>query len=211
MDNKIVPDTSAIIDGRITEMLKHEDGPVEVIIPDASVAELEKQANMGRETGFDGLRELKELRRIADEACGRIRIRFYGRPPGEQSIKLAREGVIDDLIRRVAEENGATLVTSDKTQALVSEAKGLRVVYIGPKIKTVEPRIFRLFDSETASIHLKEGTPVYAKKGCVGKFTLTEIAPNASREEMDEYAKEIVACARSDPRGYIEMEKRGFR
>ena len=209
METKIVPDTSVIIDGRITEALKDEKGEVEVIIPEAVVAELENQANLGRETGFEGLKELKSLRQIADASGGRIRMRFHGKPPTEQGIKLARAGVIDDIIRKSAEENDALLITSDKTQALVSEAKGLRVKYIGPKVKTVEPRIFSLFDSETASVHLKEETPVYAKKGRVGSFVLKEIRPRITREELDNYAKEIVECARSDPKGYIEMEKRG--
>ena len=209
MDSKIVPDTSAIIDGRITEALKQEKGVVEIIIPEAAVCELENQANMGRETGLEGLNELKELRKIANEAGGRITIRFHGKPPTDSGIKMARAGAIDEIIRKVAEENDATLVTSDKIQALVSEAKGLKVLYIGPKVKTVEPRLFNLFDAETASVHMKENTPVYAKKGHVGRFVLTEIMPNITREDLDLYAKEIVACARSDPKGYMEMEKRG--
>jgi ATPase len=210
MDNiKIVPDTSVIIDGRITEILGEEKGDVEIIIPEAAVAELENQANLGRETGFDGLNELKSLRNIADESKGRITLRFYGKPPTDQNIKLARAGVIDDLIRKIAEENDALLVTSDKTQALVSEAKGLKVRYIGPKVKAIEPQIYKLFDEQTASVHMKEGTPIYAKKGRVGEFKLVEIRPHITREELDEYSKEIVAAARSDPKGYIEVERRG--
>ena len=209
MIHKIVPDTSVIIDGRITEILKSEKEEVEIIIPEAVVAELENQANLGRETGVDGLNELKELRHLADVSGGRIKIRFHGRPPSEQNIKFARAGVIDDLIRKSAEENEALLVTSDKTQALVSEAKGLKVKYIGPKVKAIEPKIYKLFDEQTASVHMKEDTPVYAKKGTVGKFELVEIKPNMGRDELEEYSKEIIAAARADPKGYNETEKRG--
>ena len=56
---KIVPDTSAVIDGRITQMLRTgEYKDAVVIIPEAVVAELEAQANQGREIGFSGLTEL---------------------------------------------------------------------------------------------------------------------------------------------------------
>ncbi|MBN2251425.1 MAG: Flp pilus assembly complex ATPase component TadA [Candidatus Altiarchaeota archaeon] len=209
MDSRIVPDTSVIIDGRITEILKEAKGKTEVIIPEAAVAELENQANLGRETGFDGLNELKDLKKMADESGGTITISFRGKTPSEQKIKLAREGLIDELIRKTAEENDALLVTSDKIQALVSEAKGLKVRYIGPRIKIMEPRIFELFTPETASLHLKENTPAYAKKGSVGQFELAQVRPNVTREELEEYSKEIIATARSDPKSYMETEKRG--
>jgi ATPase len=56
----IVPDTSVIIDGRITAKLKAgEYNDATVFIAEALVAELEAQANKGRETGFKGLEELK--------------------------------------------------------------------------------------------------------------------------------------------------------
>jgi ATPase len=62
----IVPDTSVIIDGRITAKLKAgEFKNARVIIPEALVSELEAQANRGKETGFKGLEELKELSDMA--------------------------------------------------------------------------------------------------------------------------------------------------
>lgn len=175
MKTKIVPDTSVIIDGRITEILKKEKGEVEIIIPEAVVLELEKQANLGRETGFDGLNELKSLRQISEESEGRITIKFYGNPPTKEDVKYAKFGRMDELIRKTAEENDAILVTSDKIQALVSEVRGLKVRYIGPKVRKIRPHIFNLFDSETISLHLKENTPIFAKKGKVGNFELVKI------------------------------------
>jgi len=55
---KIVPDTSVIIDGRISEILK-KTPEVEVIIPEAAIFEIEYPANSGKEVGFEGLNELK--------------------------------------------------------------------------------------------------------------------------------------------------------
>jgi len=207
---KIVPDTSVIVDGRITEILKDlKEKGVEIIIPEAVISELEYQANRGRETGFDGLRELGAVRKVAEESGGRIIVTFYGSAPTPGEIRGAGGGGIDALIRKAAQDNAATLITSDRTQALVSEAKGLAVEYIGPKVKRITPRIFELFDHETMSVHLKENTPMQAKKGHVGKFRLTAIGPVVSREEMEEYAREIVEFAHSDPHSQIELEKKG--
>ncbi|HEX54625.1 MAG: ATPase [Candidatus Altiarchaeales archaeon] len=209
MKVKIVPDTSIIVDGRISEILNEFRDGAEIIIPEVVISELEFQANRGRETGFDGLNELISLRRISEESNGKFSMRFYGKSPEIEEIKFARSGKLDELIRRVAEENGAILITSDKVQALTSEIKGIRVKYIGPKIREIRPRIFDLFDDITASIHMKENTPILAKKGRVGDFRLVEIHERVSREEIERYAKEIIERAHSDPSGKIEMEKKG--
>ena len=52
----LVPDTSVLIDGRITSMIKAgEYKGATIIVPEAVIAELEAQANNGREIGFSGL------------------------------------------------------------------------------------------------------------------------------------------------------------
>ena len=58
----IVPDTSAVIDGRVSE--RAASGALSgetVAIPEAVVAELDAQANAGTETGWEGLDELQRL------------------------------------------------------------------------------------------------------------------------------------------------------
>ena len=60
---RIVPDTSVIVDGRITRIVLSKDYQgCEVIVPKAVISEFENQANKGRETGFNGLEELKNYR-----------------------------------------------------------------------------------------------------------------------------------------------------
>ncbi|MBN2014918.1 MAG: Flp pilus assembly complex ATPase component TadA [Candidatus Altiarchaeota archaeon] len=207
---KIVPDTSVIVDGRISEILEElEDKGVDIIIPEAVVSELEYQANLGRETGFDGLRELNALRKMAEESREKMAISFYGEAPTAEEIKKARIGMIDSLIRKAAIENKATLITSDRIQALVAEAKGIKVEYIGPKVKKIAPKIFDLFDSETMSVHLKENSPMLAKKGHVGRVKLTSIGEKLSREEIEEYAREIIEFSYSDSKSQIELERKG--
>ena len=51
--NTLIPDTSAIIIGAISEIIKKSDLEYpEVIVPEAVVCELEHQANAGRIEGF---------------------------------------------------------------------------------------------------------------------------------------------------------------
>ena len=205
----LIPDTSVIIDGRITSAYKEykKTDSLEIIIPNAVVAELEAQANRGRETGFDGLAELKTLQRLSSE--GEFVLYFEGELPRPSDVAHAGSGRLDELIRRVAENKGGILVTSDVVQAEVAQAKGIMVRYIEPKLREREPSVFYFFDDETMSVHLKEGSPVYAKKGSVGDIRLVKIAGKMKREELSEKVKEITETAVSDPQGFIEMEEKG--
>ena len=126
---KIVPDTSVIVDGRITKIVQDKEFKgCEVIIPEAVISELENQANKGRETGFNGLEELKNLQTLHIE--GKISLKYVGRRPTLEEISLARGGEIDAMIRDTAGEYGAVLITSDKVQKQVAEAHGFETIYL---------------------------------------------------------------------------------
>jgi len=206
---RIVPDTSVVIDGRMTEILSEFGTPeaLEIIIPNAVVAELESQANLGKETGFDGLAELKKLQKL--KADKNFVVEYAGEYPKPQDIALAPAGRLDEMVRKVAEEKNAVLVTSDRVQAEVAEAKGLPVRYIPPRVRDKEPSVFYFFDGKTLSLHLKENTPVYAKKGSVGDVTLTKVAGKISKQELEEKVKEVAETAHRDPQGLVELEEKG--
>ena len=89
---RIVPDTSAIIEG-----------------------ELEHQANNQRHTGIRGLENIKKLQDLAE--IGKLSIRITGRRPTKFEKDNAKLGEIDGLIRDVAKDELALLLTSDKIQA----------------------------------------------------------------------------------------------
>ena len=58
----IIPDTSAVIIGAISKILKENDLDYpEIIVPEAVVCELEHQANANRSAGHKGLKELQKL------------------------------------------------------------------------------------------------------------------------------------------------------
>ncbi len=63
---RIVPDTSVIIEGLLSEKIgKDEIKTREVIIHEAVLAELEHQANLGKAIGFLGLDEIKRIKGLA--------------------------------------------------------------------------------------------------------------------------------------------------
>jgi ATPase len=207
---RIVPDTSVIIDGRITAKLRDGewDSP-EVLISEAVLSELEAQANSGQEIGSRGLEEVQALRELCEH--GRITLAFRGRRPSLEQIKLASSGEIDAVIRDLAYEENATLVTSDFVQAEVARAKGVPVVFLRPEVRyDFVKEIADYFSAETMSVHLKEGCSPKAKVGVPGSMRIVEIEPKVmSRHEVERLAQKIVGSARRSVEGFIEFDRGG--
>ncbi|RQG92090.1 PINc/VapC family ATPase [Natrarchaeobius chitinivorans] len=208
----VVPDTSVVIDGRVSETI--EDGQFEgatISIPEAVVAELEAQANDGIETGWDGLEELKQLATLADD--GLVDLEYVGERPSAIERGHASEGEIDALIRDIAEELEATFLTSDIVQAEVAKAKGLDVTHVSPETRDVGTlTVEEYFDETTMSVHLKTDTVPMAKRGELGEMRYEEIADEPLDEAtMDEYAREIVDGAKEAPGGFIELSEPGMK
>lgn len=207
---RIVPDTSVIVDGRITRIVQEEDYQgCEVIVPEAVVSELENQANKGRDSGYNGLEELKNLQKL--HGNGKIHLSYVGRRPTLEEISLARGGEIDAMIRNTAGEHKATLITSDKVQKEVAEAQGLNAVYLKPEmLEYGDIEVTKYFDKNTMSIHLKENVAPMAKKGRPGNTKLVRIRSKPlTRGQIDYMAREIVERAKSDFKSFIEIEREG--
>lgn len=209
MTKRIIPDTSFIIDGKLTELIeKGKLREVEIVIPLAALDELQAQASKGREPGFIGLDELKKVRKLAEKQ--NIKLRFTGGRPSIEDIRLARSGRIDALIRDVAKSEDGILYTADYVQALVAEAEGVKVEYTTPEIKTTGLKFEKFFDDTTLSLHLKEGVPPHAKKGKPGKFELVKLREQPmSVEEIDELIKEISEATRISGEGSVEIVRSG--
>ncbi|MDH7593014.1 MAG: PINc/VapC family ATPase [Methanomicrobiales archaeon] len=207
----IVPDTSVVIDGRITSLIKSgEYRGATIVIPEPVLAELEAQANQGREIGFSGLTEIQELWKMAQE--GLVQLKFAGERPKLEQVKLASGGEIDALIRKVAIEFNAKFVTSDVVQAEVAKAKGLDVLYIRPQMGDFSPLgIDQFFDEETHAVFLKERVPPMARRGDIRETRLVTVREAPMTEyELRAIAQEILERAKRDPDGFIEVEKRGI-
>ena len=204
---KICPDTSIIVDRKISEILKRKK-KVEIIIPVAVLEELQAQASKGREPGFIGLDELKTIQKICKRK--KIKIKFVGERPNLEDIKLAKSGRIDAIIRDVAKAEKAVLYTSDYVQALVAEAEGVKVKYFAPEVKLRGLKFEDFFTADTISIHLKENVPPFAKKGKPGKFKLVKIGNKPlDEEELNKIVEEIIEAVRVSEEGSIEISRSG--
>jgi ATPase len=181
-----------------------------IIIPEAVIAELEAQANQGREIGFSGLTELQALCKLAEE--GTIELKFVGMRPTLEQVKLASGGEIDALIRNAAIEHSARFITSDIVQSEVARAKGLDVIYLKPQVEDFSALgIDQFFDEHTIAVYLKERVPPVARKGTINDMHLVRIRDQPSTEyELKALAQEILERAKRDPDGFIEVEKRGI-
>ncbi len=205
----IVPDTSAVIIGAVSDLIENGDFDYpEIIVPEAVVCELEHQANANRAEGRKGLEELKKLQEMQDD--GELAISFKGKRPTNYDIRYAKSGEIDSIIRDLAKSEFATLITNDKVQAEVAKAQGIPVHYVKQAYKEKSLSIERLFDDETMSVHLKENVAPMAKKGIPGhiKFVKLENKPY-SYSQLSYIVEEILEKAKNDPKTYLESDMEG--
>ena len=220
---EIVPDTSVVIDGRVSERVRADADPdswaagtgfagATVVVPEAVVGELEAQANDGRETGWEGLSELQRL--VELDADGTIDVEYVGRRPGAIEKREADEGEVDALIREVAEDREARLVTSDDVQAEVARAKGLAVELLDPRSRqrAVEGlAIERFFDEGTMSAHLKTGVVPMAKRGAIGDMHYEAVGEDPlTDDQLRDFAADIEEATRDSPDGFVELDQPGM-
>lgn len=206
-----VLDTSVIIDGRITEEVRRgRFQGATFIVPEAVLAELETQAERGQQTGFAGLNELKTLQALSWE--GAISLEYRGERPRGDILRLQESGELDSLIRRLAEAEEATLLTSDRVQALACEAHGTPVVHFeSPAAYDLSAlKVMEYFDEQTMSVHLRVNTRPKAKRGTPGEMKIVHLREEPLVErEVEVMAREIVEAAEQHPDGFIEMDSGG--
>ena len=196
---RIIPDTSAVIIGAISEIIEKEDLDYpEIIVPEAVVCELEHQANANRSEGHKGLKELQKLQRMQYE--GELAIDFKGKRPTNYDIKYAKSGEIDSIIRDLAR----------KVQAETAKAQGIPVYYFEQKYVEKELSIERFFDENTMSVHLKENVCPMAKKGTPGHIDFVKLDEKPyTYSQLHEIVDEILDKAKSDSKTYLESSKEG--
>jgi len=204
---ELVPDTSVVVDGRVSDRI--EDGEfagATVVVPEAVVSELEGQANDGRETGWEGLAELQRLLDLSE--TGETHVQYVGERPETHPTGSD----LDAVIREVAADRDATLVTSDDVQAETARAKGLEVVSLEPVTREVTSlAIEEFFDETTMSVHLKSGVRPMAKRGDVGSMAYKPIGETVLEEaDLGEYAADVVEGAHTHADGFVELDEPGM-
>jgi len=207
MIRKYVPDITTIVNGRITQLV--DDGElkgVKIILPKVVFSELEYRAEQGKDSGFSGMAELEKLKEFSDD--GLIEFSFGGEEPNFISEMTSSE--IQAMVRDLAKEREAILVTSDEVLSSSSKIDGLEVRYLTPIHEEFEPKLLDFFESDAMSVHLKEGVRPMAKVGRPGNFNIKKVREDSlDSSEMREIAQELTELARRDPEGYIEVEMDG--
>ena len=214
MPETLVPDTSVLVDGRITELLHSGEFPkAKVLVPLAALAELESQANRGLETGVAGLDELAALQRMAGE--GKVTVEFTGTRPSSDEVERAKRGAIDALIRDTAIAAKGILVTADRVQAHAAAAQGVRHHYLRPIVKDLDLtglKLWGFFDAQTMSVHLKADCVPMVKKGMPGHVSYEPFGGHRrdmTHQELRSIAKECIEFTKRDYNSFMEMEKHG--
>jgi len=215
MPDKFVCDTSVIFNGQILTLIENGElgNNPEILIPNIVVAEIEYRTNIHKEIGFFGLNVLKQLRILHDKK--KIKLSIVGKRPNREEIKMAPGGELDALIRKVALNNNAVLITADRIQGDVGIFEGIEVLFVKERSvsKEKEPLSLNLldfFDENTMSVHLKRNLPPYAKKGAPGNWHLVKISEKPlSSKNIEDIAFEIIENVREDDHSFIEIEKEG--
>ena len=127
----------------------------EIIIPQVVYDELYAQANGHRQQGWAGLEALRRLFEAAAEAA--ITVTVHGNHATSEEIGLAADGRLDNIINDAAKRLRATLYTADRLQQLAAQASGVDAVLLRADITEEDLEFTKYFDSDTMSVHLKEG------------------------------------------------------
>lgn len=127
----VLLDTSALIDGRINEVVKSGFVPEELLIPRFVIAELQlladKADHLKRERARYGLQVIQDLQ---DSRYGNVTI---------INDDIASESGVDEKLVKLAVKLGALLFTTDYNLLKVAEINGVRVLNINELAQNLRP------------------------------------------------------------------------
>lgn len=129
--NAILLDTSALIDGRILEVVKSGFVPSRLLVPRFVIAELQlladKADHMKRERARFGLSVIQDLQASRDVDIAII------------SDDIAEESGVDEKLVKLGKKRGALLFTTDYNLLKVAEIEGVRVLNINELSQNLRP------------------------------------------------------------------------
>lgn len=196
---QIVADYSSLVSGAVSRSVKEG----EIVVPLSAIALLEKEMRANKADGFVGTQELLTLKDMADR--GEIELRFTGKRPRREPDKETA----DWEARETAQAEQSPLMTCDDVQEKIAKSMGISVI-VAEQEAHLELSLEEFFDDTTMSIHLKEGRPVFGKKGKPGAWEFQQVTDNElSRDDLDEMGREIVEKAERNPLAFIEVDKEG--
>ncbi len=173
-------DTSAIIDGRLVDVLRTKFLSGAIVIPDFVLDELQRVADsadgLKRARGRRGLEIVSELKSVAN---GGFSVR-EGDYPGVEGV--------DAKLVRMAQEVGASIVTTDYNLNKVAQIQGVEVLNVNELANALKPAVLpgeplqvkviregREYDQGVA--YLQDGTMIVVEGGrsAVGKEVTVEV------------------------------------
>lgn len=209
LNKGIVPDTSTIINGQVSTLIRRRglSGCV-VYIHEAVVAELESLANKGMDIGFKGLKELRKLTNMGKQ--GEIKIVHAGERPTLDQIRFAKSGAIDAMIRQLAAEREAVLLTADRVQGEVASAYGIDVEYTFKRTRSRRLKLEQFFEDDVTSVHLKSGCYPVVKRGPPGMQRVERVGnKRLTDRELETIIRQLYARAGKEKGSYVEIEHAG--
>jgi ATPase len=189
-------DRSALLAG-IVELVDQGRMDGRIAIHGALLRKLWNEARSGLVTSEIALEELNSLREVME----RYLIPF--------EVVWGGEGKdLNDLLRRYCLEHGYILVTADPLQVKAAQILGVEYLQIFPR-STSSP-FEGLFDSNTMSIHLKEGTTIKAKKGRPGAWQFQELTNSpVTAEDIKRMLSQVILAVGLTKSSFVEIERKG--
>jgi len=173
-------DTSAIIDGRLVDVLRTKFLSGAIVIPDFVLDELQRVADsadgLKRARGRRGLEIVSELKSVANGGFS-VREADY---PGVEGV--------DAKLVRMAQDVGASIVTTDYNLNKVAQIQGVEVLNVNELANALKPAVLpgeplqvkviregREYDQGVA--YLQDGTMIVVEGGrsAVGKEVTVEV------------------------------------
>lgn len=130
-NSRVLLDTSALMDGRVLEVVRSGFVPGELLVPRFVIAELQlladKADHLKRERARFGLQVIQELQ---DSRHAEIRIISDDEPS---------ESGVDEKLVKVAKKTGSLLYTTDYNLLKVAEIEGVRVLNVNELAQNLRP------------------------------------------------------------------------
>jgi len=191
-------DKSALIHGA-SNFLLNKKIYGNILIHKALLNEIEKEAREGLVTAEIALDEVKKLREVADELLVSFEI------VGDEDRKYSS---VNEALRDYCSVHDCVIVTADEIQKKLSESMSVEVIYLSPEQKALE--IEKMFDENTMSVHLKEGTTPKAKKGRPGNWQFVELSSDIlTGQDIKRIVNEILSAVSYVKDSFIEIERKG--
>lgn len=201
---RVVADSSVLVNGQLG--VRAEAGELrncEVIVPQPVMDELHSLAAQHRRRGWAGLETLRDI--SGDDS---ITVTIYGNHATADDLAVGAtriHAIVVDTAKRLR----ATLFTSDKLQLLVAHAEGVDASLLRAEVRAEDLEFTKYFDSDTMSVHLKEGMAPTAKRGGPGSFIMVTLDEEPlTRRDMERMADRITDAGR-EAGGLVEVERPG--